>query len=160
ELAFYDDLSAEANLSFFGRLYGLRGRELRRRVADALAFVRLADRASCPARTLSGGMQRRLNLACALPHEPALLPLDQPTAGPDGQSRDAIFASLRALRERGHALVFTTHHLEEAERLCDRVAILDRGRLVAAGTLAELCRGPEVPGWRLDGPHRLRGRPA
>jgi ABC-2 type transport system ATP-binding protein len=160
ELAFYEDLSAQANLSFFGRLYGMRGRHLRQRVAEALDFVCLAERASCPARTLSGGMQRRLNLACALLHEPALLLLDEPTVGLDVQSRDAIFSSLRALRARGHALVFTTHHLEEAERLCDRVTILDRGRLVAAGTVAELCRGWDAPGWRLDGPHGRRGRPA
>jgi ABC-2 type transport system ATP-binding protein len=157
ELAFYEELSPLANLSFLGRLYGLRGRLLRRRVAEALEFVQLTDRAGQPARTLSGGMQRRLNLACALLHEPALLLLDEPTVGLDVGSRDAIFASLRALRDSGRALVFTTHHLDEAEQLCDRVAIMNRGRLVGAGTLAELCAGWAVPGWRTDGSHWRRG---
>jgi ABC-2 type transport system ATP-binding protein len=103
-----------------------------------LDFVCLAGLGRRAARTLSGGMQRRLNLACALVHEPALLLLDEPTVGLDIQSRDAIFASLRRLCERGTALVFTTHHLEEAELLCDRLGIMDRGRLIAEGTLGEL----------------------
>jgi ABC-2 type transport system ATP-binding protein len=138
ELALFEELSAEDNLRFFGRLYGLGGRELRRRVADALAFVCLTEQARRPARTYSGGMQRRLNLACALLHQPELLLLDEPTAGLDVPSHDAIFANLRALRDQGRALVFTTHHLDEAEQLCDRVGIMDRGRLLAVGTLAEL----------------------
>jgi ABC-2 type transport system ATP-binding protein len=138
ELALYEELTAEDNLLFFGRLYGLRGRDLRRRAGQALDFVRLADRARQRMRTLSGGMQRRLNLACALLHEPPLLLLDEPTVGIDPQSREAIFASLRSLRDRGTALVFTTHHLEEAEQLCDRVGIMDRGRLVALGALDDL----------------------
>ena len=139
ELAFFEELTPEANLLFFGRLYGLRGAGLRERVANALEFVRLTEQARRPARTLSGGMQRRLNLACALLHEPPLLLLDEPTVGLDVRSRDAIFASLRLLRDRGRALLFTTHHLEEAEELCDRIGIMDRGRLIAAGTLRELC---------------------
>jgi ABC-2 type transport system ATP-binding protein len=138
ELALFDELTAEDNLLFFGRLYGLAGRALRSRVAHALSFVRLTELARRPVRTLSGGMQRRLNLACALLHEPELLLLDEPTVGLDIESRDAIFASLRALRDQGRALVFTTHHLEEAEQLCDRIGIMERGRLVAVGTLAEL----------------------
>ncbi len=139
ELALFEELTVEDNLLFFGRLYGLRGRELRAHVVDALRFVYLAEQARQRARTLSGGMQRRLNLACALLHEPALLLLDEPTVGLDVQSRAAIFDSLRALRDQGRALVFTTHHLEEAEQLCDRVAIVDRGRLLALGTPGELC---------------------
>jgi ABC-2 type transport system ATP-binding protein len=141
ELAIYEELTAEDNLRFFGRLYGLRGRDLRRRAGAALGCVRLADRARHRVRTLSGGMQRRLNLACALLHEPPLLLLDEPTVGIDPQSREAIFASLRRLRDHGTALVFTTHHLEEAEQLCDRVAILERGRLVALGTPDESLAG-------------------
>jgi ABC-2 type transport system ATP-binding protein len=141
ELAFFEELTPEANLLFFGRLYGLRGADLRDRVAHALEFVRLTEQARRPARTLSGGMQRRLNLACALLHEPPLLLLDEPTVGLDVRARDAIFASLRLLRDRGRALLFTTHHLEEAEELCDRIGIMDRGRLIAAGTLRELCAG-------------------
>jgi ABC-2 type transport system ATP-binding protein len=142
ELALYEELTPEDNLLFFGRLYGLRGRDLRRRAAQALDFVRLADRARHRVRALSGGMQRRLNLACALLHEPPLLLLDEPTVGIDPLSREAIFASLRSLRERGTALVFTTHHLEEAEQLCDRVGIMDRGRLVAVRALDESSAAP------------------
>jgi ABC-2 type transport system ATP-binding protein len=154
ELAFFEELTPEANLLFFGRLYGLRGAGLRERVADALEFVRLTEQARRPARTLSGGMQRRLNLACALLHEPPLLLLDEPTVGLDVRSRDAIFASLRLLRDRGRALLLTTHHLEEAEEWCDRIGIMDRGRLIAAGTLRELCAqwppGPFGPSHRAE----------
>jgi ABC-2 type transport system ATP-binding protein len=158
ELALYEELTAEDNLLFFGRLYGLRGSDLRRRAGEALEFVRLADRARHRVRTLSGGMQRRLNLACALLHEPPLLLLDEPTVGIDPESREAIFASLRRLRDLGTALVFTTHYLEEAEQLCDRVGILDHGRLVALGTLDDLagawpaCRVRQGPARR--GGHR------
>jgi len=141
ELAFYEELSAEENLRFFGRLYGLNGRDLRRRVGETLQFVRLTEQARRPARTYSGGMKRRLNLACALLHEPAVLLLDEPTVGLDLQSRDAIFGSLEALRRRGCAVVLATHHMQEAERLCDRVGVLDRGRLAACGPLAELFAG-------------------
>jgi ABC-2 type transport system ATP-binding protein len=142
ELALYEELSALQNVAFFGRLYGLSGRLLRRRVAEVLDFVLLADQERRRVRTFSGGMLRRLNLACALLHDPALLLLDEPTVGLDIQSRDAIFARLRQLCERGTAIVFTTHHLEEAELLCDRIGIMDHGRLIAEGTVAELCEGP------------------
>jgi ABC-2 type transport system ATP-binding protein len=138
ELAFYDSLTALDNVCFFGRLYGLCGGELTQRAAAVLEFVRLADQAQRVPRTFSGGMQRRLNLACALMHRPALLLLDEPTVGLDIQSRDAIFASLRELASQGTALVFTTHHLEEAEQLCSRIGIMHDGRLVAEGTVAEL----------------------
>jgi ABC-2 type transport system ATP-binding protein len=157
ELALFDELTAEQNLLFFGRLYGLAGCGLRRRAGEVLGLVCLSEHARRPARTLSGGMQRRLNLACALMHEPALLLLDEPTVGLDVQARDAIFATLRLLREQGCALVFTTHHLEEAELLCDRIGILDGGRLLALGTLAEL--GAALP--RKDGASRTwRADPA
>jgi ABC-2 type transport system ATP-binding protein len=162
ELALFEDLSARANLLFFGRLYGLSGPDLRRRVAEALELVRLTEQADRPARTYSGGMQRRLNLACALLHDPDLLLLDEPTVGLDIQSRDTIFAGLRALRKAGRALVFTTHHLAEAELLCDRLGIMDHGRLLAVGTLEELCAGRlrgSTRGWslRADGPEPLSG---
>jgi ABC-2 type transport system ATP-binding protein len=167
ELAFYEDLSAETNLLFFGRLYGLASRELRQRVEEALVFVQLTEHAHRPARTYSGGMQRRLNLACAVLHRPALLLLDEPTVGLDVQSREAIFASLRTLRERGTALVFTTHHLEEAELLCDRLGIMDQGRLVAQGTLDELLspasllsQAPGRIGYRRDPAHVRAGTPS
>jgi ABC-2 type transport system ATP-binding protein len=154
ELALFDELDARQNVSFFARLYGLSGRTLDRRVGEVLDFVCLRDHARQRVRTLSGGQQRRLNLACALAHEPALLLLDEPTVGIDVQSRDSIFASIRDLCQRGSAVVFTTHHLEEAEQLCDRIAIVDHGRLVAEGTLDELCESCEIGSrWRLDGPH-------
>jgi ABC-2 type transport system ATP-binding protein len=156
ELALFDELTAEQNVTFFARLYGLSGRALRRRVADVLEFVLLGEHAGKRARTLSGGQQRRLNLACALAHEPALLLLDEPTVGIDVQSREAVFARLRQLRAGGTAIVFTTHHLEEAERLCDRIGIVARGRLVAEGTLDELCSAAAPPRWRLDEPHVSR----
>jgi ABC-2 type transport system ATP-binding protein len=154
ELALYDDLTARRNLNLFGRLYGLGGQALATRIDEVLAFVRLAECADRVVKTYSGGMQRRLNLACALMHAPPLLLLDEPTVGLDIQSRDAVFACLRGLRDRGTAMVFTTHHLAEAEQLCDRVGIMDQGKLLAAGTPAELCAG--TAGWRMDAPHGPR----
>jgi ABC-2 type transport system ATP-binding protein len=138
ELALYDELSATDNLAVFGRLYGLAGRELKLRIAEALDCVGLADLAAKPVRACSGGQQRRVNIACALLHRPKLLLLDEPTVGVDDQSRLAIFTHLRGLAGRGVAVVLTTHHLQEAERFCDRVAVLDGGQLMAVGTLAEL----------------------
>jgi ABC-2 type transport system ATP-binding protein len=149
ELALYEDLSGEANLRFFGKLYGLRGRELEGRVEATLELVRLTDQARRPARTYSGGMQRRLNLACALLHQPALLLLDEPTIGLDLASREAVFACLRTMRERGCAIVYTTHHLQDVELLCDRAGIMDRGRLIALGTLRQLLALPGQPHQRL-----------
>lgn len=140
EPALYDDLSASANLAFFGRLYGLRGRDLAQRVAFGLNAARLSDRHADRVSTFSGGMKQRLNLAVALLHDPPLLLLDEPTAALDPQSRDALFATLFDLREAGHAVLLTTHHLDEAEHGCDRVAVLERGKLVACGTPAELIR--------------------
>ena len=157
ELAIYEELTAEQNCAFFGRLYGLSGTFLKERVAEVLEFVRLGDHARRTPRTFSGGMQRRLNLACALLHKPALLLLDEPTVGLDIQSRDAVFDNLRLLAEQGTALVFTTHHLEEAEQLCGRIGIMDHGKLVAEGTMADLLAQPGRR-WRLDGPHTGGGR--
>jgi ABC-2 type transport system ATP-binding protein len=153
EIALFEELTAGQNLAFFGRLYGLTGARLRDRLDEVLEFVRLAEHARRPVRTFSGGMQRRLNLACALLHRPSVLLLDEPTVGLDVQSREAIFGCLRQLRDDGAAMVFTTHHLEEAEQLCDRVGIMDHGRLIASGPIAELC---EEGRWRLDGPHAPR----
>jgi ABC-2 type transport system ATP-binding protein len=159
ELAFYDELSPRENLTFFGKLYGLRGATLARRVAEALDHVCLSDVADRPAGACSGGMQRRLNLTCALLHQPALLLLDEPTVGLDLPSREAVFQILRRLRRQGTAIVYTTHYLEEAEQLCDRIGILDRGRLIALGTLAELADLTRVEGpgpiVRAHGPHGL-----
>ncbi len=136
----YDELTAADNLLFFGRLYGLGGLDLRQRAARVLARVRLTDRANDRVAAFSGGMRQRLNVACALLHDPPVLLLDEPTAALDPASRDALFADLDRLRNDGHAVLLTTHHLDEAELGCDRVVVLDRGRVAAAGRPCELTR--------------------
>jgi len=138
EIALHEDMSALANLQLFGALYGVAGTLLRERCAAALDLVGLGERAGARPATFSGGMKRRLNIACALVHDPDLLILDEPTVGVDPQSRNAIFANLEELRRRGKALVYTTHYMEEVERLCDRIVIVDHGRVVAADSLAGL----------------------
>jgi len=137
-LALYMDLSAEENLSFLGRLYGLSGSFLRERIDWCLDFAGLRPRRRHRVKTYSGGMQRRLNLAAALIHNPAILVLDEPTVGVDTQSRSAILDSILELREQGRTILYTTHYMEEAQRLCDRVAILDHGKLLALDTVAGL----------------------
>lgn len=137
-LAIYDELSAEENLAFFGRLQGLTGQPLKRRVRWALEFADLVDRRGHQVKTYSGGMKRRLNLAVALVHDPTLLLLDEPTVGVDPQSRNAVFEKIRALREEGRTVVYTTHYMEEAQRLCDHVGIMDQGRLLALDTVEGL----------------------
>lgn len=137
-LGLYDELTGAENLAFFGRLHDLTGERLRERVKQALAFVGLTDRGHHRVRTYSGGMKRRLNLAVAIVHEPKLLLLDEPTVGVDPQSRHALFENIRALRDGGCTIVYTTHYMEEAERLCDRVGIMDHGRLLALDTVDRL----------------------
>ncbi|WP_405889237.1 ABC transporter ATP-binding protein [Streptomyces sp. NBC_00133] len=138
EVALYQDLSARENLRFFGRLYGLSGRRLERRVDEVLELVDLSNRAEDRVEALSGGMRRRLNIAAGLVHSPTLLVLDEPTVGVDPQSRHAILESVHRFGAEGMAILYTTHYMEEAERLCDRVGIIDRGQLVAEGTPREL----------------------
>src|SRR5919204_3355751 len=138
DLALYDELSARDNLRFFGALYGLRGGALEEAMRAALEFVELGDRARDRVKTFSGGMKRRLNLAAGLLHEPDILLLDEPTVGVDPQSRNAIFDSLETLKRRGKALLYTTHYMEEAERLADRIVVIDHGRVIADDTLAGL----------------------
>lgn len=140
ECALYDELTALENLSFFGKLYGLSGADLRRRIVRVLGRVRLAEHGEDRVSTFSGGMKQRLNLAVALIHDPNLLLLDEPTAALDPASRDALFADLTRLRDDGHAVVLSTHHLDEAELGCDRIAVLDHGKLVACGPPAKLLR--------------------
>ena len=137
-LALYDGLSGDENVAFFGSVYGLAGARLAERVKAAIEFVGLADRRRDRVSTYSGGMKRRLNLAVALVHDPELILLDEPTVGVDPQSRNLIFENVRHLREAGKTIVYTTHYIEEAERLCDRVGIIDHGTLLALGTVAEL----------------------
>jgi ABC-2 type transport system ATP-binding protein len=140
DLALYEDLSAFGNLKLFGALYGVSGAKLHERCTQALDLVGLADRAKDKPQTFSGGMKRRLNMACALVHDPDILLLDEPTAGVDPQSRNAIFDNLELLKAGGKTLVYTTHYMEEAERLCDRVVIIDHGQVVASDTLQGLYR--------------------
>jgi ABC-2 type transport system ATP-binding protein len=140
DLALFEDLPALANIELFGALYGLPKATLKRRAAEVLAMVGLADRAHDKPASFSGGMKRRLNIACALVHDPDVLLLDEPTAGVDPQSRNAIFDNLEALKRAGKALIYTTHYMEEAERLADRIVIVDHGRVVASGTPAALYR--------------------
>jgi ABC-2 type transport system ATP-binding protein len=137
-LSLYDMLSGEENLTFFGQMYGLSGAALPARVAWALDFVGLTDRRHDRAGTYSGGMKRRLNLAAAVLHDPDLLLLDEPTVGVDPQSRNSLFENILALKRAGKTIVYTTHYMEEAARLCDRVAIVDRGKLLALDTVPGL----------------------
>ena len=132
--AFYPTLTAGENLAFFGRLYGMRGKALEDRKALVLGIVSLADRADQSVGTFSNGMKRRLNIAIGLLHEPALLILDEPTVGIDAQSRNAILESLRRLNLDGMTVLYTTHYIEEAQDLCDRVAIMDQGKIIALDT--------------------------
>jgi len=140
EIAIYEDLSARENLYFWGRMHGLLGARLAARVRETLDLVGLADRQRERSGRFSGGMKRRLNIAIALLHEPPIVILDEPTVGIDPQSRRRILDGVKELRARGVTVLYTTHYMEEAEELSDRIAILDHGRLVAQGTHAELIR--------------------
>jgi ABC-2 type transport system ATP-binding protein len=140
-LALYDALTGRENLEFFASLHGLAGAARDERVRSALDFVGLAERAGDRAATYSGGMKRRLNLAAALVHDPEIVVLDEPTVGVDPQSRNAIFDNVEQLNREGMTVIYTTHYMEEAERLCDRVAIVDRGRLLALDTVDGLLAG-------------------
>ncbi len=137
-LALYEGLTGGENLRFFGRIAGLSGERLRTRVRAVLDEVGLADRAGDAVGGYSGGMQRRLNLAVAMLHEPPLLMLDEPTAGVDPQARHSILELVLKLRGQGRTVIYTTHYMEEAQRLCDRVAIMDHGRILALGAIDEL----------------------
>ena len=140
DIGLYEELSPLENLRLFGALYNMTGAPLKRAIDEALSLVGLADRARDKVQNFSGGMKRRLNLAAALLHDPQLLLLDEPTVGVDPQSRNAIFDNLEGLRRRGKTLVYTTHYMEEAERLCDRLVIIDHGKIIADDTLQGLHR--------------------
>jgi ABC-2 type transport system ATP-binding protein len=138
DLAIYPDLTARENLRFFGRLYGMSAPALESRVGEVLEVIALQDRADDLTKEFSGGMKRRLNIGIGLLHEPTLLILDEPTVGVDPQSRNAILESVEQLSSAGMAVLYTTHYMEEAERLCDRVAIIDEGKVRASGSRREL----------------------
>lgn len=137
-LALYDELSGRENIQFFGRLQGLSGARLQERTSAVLDAVGLTDRARDKAGGYSGGMKRRLNLAAALVHDPQVVLLDEPTAGVDPQSRNNIIEMVQSLARGGTAILYTTHYMEEAARLCDRVGIMDKGKILACGTVQDL----------------------
>ncbi|GIP56124.1 MULTISPECIES: ABC transporter ATP-binding protein [Paenibacillus] len=138
DLALYEGMPVADNVAFFGKLYGLRGRQLKERVAESLAFVGLADRGKELPKTFSGGMKRRLNIACAIMHRPKLIIMDEPTVGIDPQSRNHILESVRELNRLGSTVIYTSHYMEEVSAICDRVAIVDQGHVIACGTQGEL----------------------
>jgi ABC-2 type transport system ATP-binding protein len=140
ELALYPTLSARDNLDFFGRIYGLGGKKLRERIAAVLELAGLTERADEPIDNYSGGMKRRVNIAAGLLHQPDLLFLDEPTVGVDPQSRNAIFEGVEELNRAGMTVIYTTHYMEEAQRLCHRVAIIDEGQIIALDTPTALIR--------------------
>lgn len=140
ELALYEDLSARENLDFWGKMYGLRGAELRRQVDEVLQIIGLADRQRGAVRKFSGGMKRRLNIGIALLNRPQILILDEPTVGIDPQSRRSILDSVKEFNRQGTTVLYTTHYMEEAQELSDHIAIMDRGKLIALGTHEELVR--------------------
>lgn len=140
EISVYEDLTARDNLSFWGSLYGLKGSELSTRIDESLSRLGLAERAGHKVRTFSGGMKRRLNLCMGLIHRPRFLLLDEPTVGIDPQARLNILEVIREVAEAGTTVLYTTHYMDEAEELCDRIAIIDHGRILASGTLDDLTR--------------------
>jgi len=159
-LAIYEELTGQENLDFYGSLYGLTAAAKKERVDWALELAGLTDRRKDLVRTYSGGMKRRLNIACALVHEPEIVFLDEPTVGVDPQSRNYIFESVQRLQKEGLTVIYTTHYMEEAQRLCDRVAIMDHGNLLALDTVEGLVNtygGGSVVTAELDHPEALNG---
>lgn len=138
DIALHPYLTARENVSFFASLYGLKGKNLKEAAERALAFVGLEDKAAMRMNRMSGGMKRRLNIACGIAHRPKLIVMDEPTVGVDAQSRDLILHSIQILRQEGATVIYTSHYMQEVEEICDRIAIVDRGALVACGTEKEL----------------------
>ena len=138
EITIFEDLSARENLRFFGGLYGLKGQDLKKRIAETLEFVGLTEYADTRVKKYSGGMKRRLNVACALTHRPELLIMDEPTVGIDPQSRNHILESVRALQAKDTTIVYTSHYMEEVQAVASRVLIMDQGHIIACGTVDEL----------------------
>lgn len=143
DLAIYEEISAEKNVRFFASLYGLKGNKLNENVKETLEFVGLYDRRLDMAKTFSGGMKRRLNIACAIAHNPKLIIMDEPTVGIDPQSRNHILNSIKKLQKRGATILYTTHYMEEVEEIADRIIIMDHGTIIAEGTKEELKKNIE-----------------
>lgn len=139
DIALYPTLSAKENLIFWGKMYGLSGAAAKKRADEVLAYVGLEDRAKDKIETFSGGMKRRVNIGAALMHEPELLIMDEPTVGIDPQSRNHILETVKKLNEKGMTVIYTSHYMEEVEYLCERIAIVDHGKVIALGTKSELC---------------------
>lgn len=159
DLAIYENLSGEENLRFFGRISGLAEPQIETAVKRSLALAGLENRAQDRVAAYSGGMKRRLNLAAGELHEPELLILDEPTVGVDPQSRNHIFEALERIREKGRTLIYTTHYMEEAERLCNRIAIMHEGNVLTIGTVCEIAERAGCPGSNLEESFlRLTGR--
>src|SRR3989440_10933346 len=138
EIALYKDFNSMENLEFFGELYGMSAKERKERAEEILHFVGLYDRRKEPIKNFSGGMKRRINMAVAMIHQPVFLMMDEPTVGVDPQSRENIFDTIEKLRDQGITILYTTHYMEEAERLCNHIAIMDEGHIIAMGTLEQL----------------------
>ncbi|AXF57081.1 ABC transporter ATP-binding protein [Salicibibacter kimchii] len=138
ELTVFEDLTAKENLEFFAGVYGLKGEERKRRVQEALEFVGLSSNAGKLPKKFSGGMKRRLNIACALTHRPKLLIMDEPTVGIDPQSRNHILETVKKLKDQGTTILYTTHYMEEAQAIASRVVIVDQGQIITEGTVNEL----------------------
>ncbi len=138
EIALFDELTAKENVDFFGKLYGLRGNKLKQATIEALEFVGLSDKEKMYPTQMSGGMQRRLNIACAIVHKPKLVIMDEPTVGIDPQSRNHILESVKELNRLGSTIIYTTHYMEEVEAICDEISIVDHGRVIAQGSKQEL----------------------
>lgn len=138
DIALYPELTAVENVEFFASLYGLKGNELKKSAMRALEFVGLTERAKMKPKKMSGGMQRRLNIACGIAHKPKLIIMDEPTVGVDAQSREHILESIKTLKSKGATVIYTSHYMNEVEAICDRIAIIDRGQLIALGTTEEL----------------------
>ncbi len=138
DIALYEDITAEQNLRFFASLYGLKGKELDEQTAMALAFSGLTDRAKDKVKTFSGGMKRRLNIACSIAHQPDILIMDEPTVGIDPQSRKHILNSVKKMKEQGMTILYTTHYMEEVEEISTRIIIMDKGQIIASGSKERL----------------------
>lgn len=144
EIALYEDLTAFENLAFWGKLYGIKGKALETRIDELLHMLGLYDRRKHKVKTYSGGMKRRINIAAALLHDPEIVFMDEPTVGIDPQSRNLIFEVIEQLHSGGLSMIYTTHYMEEAERLCDRIGIIDEGQILREGTLSELRKASSI----------------